>query len=383
MTQGKVKDAKGQSEASVEEGCQKLKKTVDDLEDQLLPPLDIIVPLVKNAIPGAGKIVMTLSNKVLNMPMSGLLHTFLIDLFPLYLFYYSSYSVLSAMAKGMAVTDVKKKCDAGEDYCPAGTKYAAEFKSSLCLKAAIEAELWNNNADRTDPVNCLLADKVDNPPPLPEAEANSTSVMAVFNMGAFAVCLMVWLAVLGLFFYYNNFAAKVRDGRYFKNSFLMRRTRLYRYLCGFLGLCIGASVAFIVAALAMTGEWEVLRDVFPAMVAAAITVKPILKPKKPKFDYSELHDVGLQRGSFFTTNASFASSFGDALMQARRGYHDKLKEMLENPDGCWEEILAKCAEQHESDSKVLVVGSQLAHKVPKIMGALDSLETKQPDTGKK
>lgn len=315
----------------------------------------------------------------MNMPMSALLHTLLVDLFPLYLFYYSCYTVLGALHKGLALTDVQKKCKEGADYCPPGSIFAAEYASSKCLTRTTQAELWNNKAERTDAVNCLMNKTVDNPPPLEEDHANEMNIMAMFNLGAFTMCLAIWCAVLVLFFYHNNWAAKVRDGAYFQNSFLMRRTRLYRYLCGLLTLCIGVTVAFIILALAMSDEWSVLREIVPSMIAAAVTVKPILRPKKPKFDYSKLSGKSFERGSFFTTNASFASSFGDALMQAHRGFKDKLAEKLANPKD-WEEILEMCAVKSDSTSdNVAHKVSGLAHKVK---GAWEAHETKQPDTDK-
>jgi hypothetical protein len=376
MSQGDI--AKEESTKAVGEGLKDLEglKVLDDLEDELLPPLDTIVPLVQKAMPGASAIVSSLAKRVLNMPMSGLLHTVLIDLFPLYLFYYSSYSVLGALLKGTSLTSVKEDA-------PAGTAFAAEYKSNSCLQKTVQAMLWYNFADATDPVNCFLQGSVDNPPPLPEDDYGDWIMMPLFNIGAFTVCLAIWLAVLGNFFYWNkDKAVKARDGDYFKNSFLMRRTRSYRYLCGLLTLGIGASVGAITLGLATGDQWHTLRELLPGMIAAAVTGKPILKPKKPKFDYNKLSGVGLQRGSFFTSNASFASSFGDALMQAHRGFPEKLSKMLAEPND-WKQILETCTVEPESDSKA----SLLAHKVAKVgskaKDAWSSLETKQPDTDKK
>jgi len=156
------------------------------------------------------------------------------------------------------------------------------------------------------------------------------------------VCLAVWLVVIGNFFYWNKHkAVNAQDGDYFINSIFTRRNRVYRYVCGLLGLGIVASIGVITVGLSGGGQWNVLTEIFPAMLAACVTGKPILAPKKPKFDYNKLSGVSLKRASFFTTNASFASSFGDALMQANRGFPAKLKKSLAKP-GDWKQVLEMC-----------------------------------------
>merc|ERR1712178_434659 len=95
----------------------------------------------------------------------------------------------------------------------------------------------------------------------------------------------------------------------------------YRVTCTLLGM---AAVMTILTLTRMTIHLEIfwpwfvqsqLMNIFVVVLSA----RSFLAPTKPKFEYSELHQLNFKRSTFFETNGAFAAKLSDALIQSARG----------------------------------------------------------------
>merc|ERR1739845_231131 len=80
-------------------------------------------------------------------------------------------------------------------------------------------------------------------------------LMGAINHGCLLLCCLLWLVVMGNFAWRNSCRVWVRydSGAYLKCSYLTRRSFLYRYTCGTIGLCASLTLASLIGVTASAG----------------------------------------------------------------------------------------------------------------------------------
>jgi len=217
-------------------------------------------------------------------------------------------------------------------------------KVDKCLKEYANRLLWLR--EYMSPGNCFEKTTVDPPYAAGEDDSGRAWFIGAVNYGCLLLCALLWLIVVGNFVWHNSCRIWVRyhSGMYLKCAFFTRRSYLYRYVCGLIGL--GAFLAisssmFICAEMGMLG-WLIEKQL-ANMIVVVISAKAFLTPTKPKFEYEELHQLSFKRPTFFQTNGTFATSLTNALVQSVRGeqFRTALVGMLEKPED-WQLALKLC-----------------------------------------
>jgi len=322
----------------------------DHLDDELLPPFDIIVKVLKKMVPKCIVAVKTKLDKCLSsLPFSGFLHLVLIEMLAVYIFYYSVQNVFT-----QTIVAINKDMEKNSVWPEAA-------KVDKCLKEYSSRLLWMRG--HMGPSNCFDAARVDGPY---EEEKDSSGwhalSMGVINHGCLLLCCLLWVVVIGNFAWRNSCRIWVRyhSGNYLKCALFTRRSFLYRYTCGMIGL--GACMAilttvFICAKINMLGWF--IQNQLANMIVVVVSARAFLTPTKPKFEYEKLEQLSFKRPSFFQTNGTFAASLSNALIQSVRGeeFRTALVNMLEKPED-WELALKLCmvnqSKTASSGNKVLL-----------------------------
>jgi len=305
----------------------------DHLDDELLPPLDIIMKVLKKMVPKCIAATKTKLDKCLsNLPCSGFLHLVLIEMMAVYIFYYSVYNVFTQVVVAIN-KDMEKN-----------TLWPEVAKVDKCLNEYANRLLWLR--EHMAPSDCFKAGSVDPPYEAEEDGSGTAWVMGAINYGCLLLCCLLWLVVVGNFAWRNSCRIWVRyhSGMYLRCSFFMRRSYLYRFICGLIGL--GAFLAIfssmlICARINMLG-WFV-QNQLANLIVVVVSARAFLTPTKPKFEYKELQQLNFKRTTFFQTNGTFATSFSNALIQCVRGeqFRTPLVNMLEKSED-WELALKLC-----------------------------------------
>lgn len=305
----------------------------DHLDDELVPPLDIIVKVLKKMVPKCTVAIKTKLDKCLsNLPFSGFLHLVLIEMMPVYIFYYA---VQSAFTKVMIA--IHKDMEKNKVWPEAS-------KVDKCLNEYANQLLWLRG--HMTPEDCFKNDTV-NPPYKSGTDDNGIAwIMGVINYGCLLLCCLLWLVVVGNFAWRNSCRIWVRynSGSYLMGAFLTRRSYLYRYICGLIGLGAFLSICYATFACAIKDMlgWF-LENELTNLILVIVSARAFLAPTKPKFEYKDLHKLSFKRPTFFQTNGAFSTSFSNALIQCVRGeqFRTPLVNMLEKPED-WELALKLC-----------------------------------------
>jgi len=321
----------------------------DHLADELLPPFDIIMKLLKKMVPKCIVAVKSRLDRCLSKsPCSGFLHLLLIEMMSVYIFYYSVQNVFTQVIVAVNKDMEKNKV------------WPAAAKVDKCLKEYANRLLWLR--EHMSPDNCFKNATVEPPYKASPDDSGSAWVMGAINYGCLLLCILLWIVVVGNFAWRNSCRIWVRyhSGMYLKCAFFTRRSYLYRYICGLIGLGAFLSIAatlFICARIGMLG-W-LIQNQLANMIVVIVSAKAFLTPTKPKFEYEELHQLSLKRPTFFQTNGTFATSFTNALIQSVRGeqFRTPLVNMLEKSED-WELALKLCMTRQgttgQSGNKVLM-----------------------------
>lgn len=326
---------------------------VDSIDDRLLPPFDLLVMCIHRLIPTfVAKMIKTCSSVLMNMPFSGFFHTLSIDLLPLYVFYYSVQKTLKDILIAGA-TELTTRTN---------TEWANPRQTDPCVTQAADTIIWSMDLkNASDPGKCFhkaYFNQTLKDPGLDEVGQNRLKYFAYMNVLCCLLCFWLWLIVMLNFLLRNKWWVRMQDGSYLKNALLAKRSRFYRYTSGLIsiGMFLGViAVAYVCHMFNIVGQ--MFRHVVPPVIAIFISGKAIILPTKPKFDYLALDGVRASRPTFFQTNGSFMTTFGNALMQAARDprYSKSLRSLLYQPE-TWPEVLSKCLNvKHTPTSTAIAV----------------------------
>lgn len=309
-------------------------QAIDDyLEDELLPPLDSIVKVLKKMVPKCTVAIKTKLDKCLSsLPCSGLLHLVLIEMMPVYIFYYSVQNTFT-----QAIVAIDKHVH--ED-----SVWPEVAKVNKCLNEYANRLLWLR--EYMEPSVCFDSNTVEPPYNAGEDDSGLAWIMGAINYICLLLCCLLWLVVVGNFVWRNSCRIWVRyhSGQYLRCAFFTRRSYLYRYICGLIGLGAVFAISYaagMCARLNMFG-WFV-QNQLTNMIVVIISARAFLTPTKPKFEYEDLHQLSFKRPTFFQTNGSFATTLSNALIQCVRGeqFRTPLVNMLEKSED-WELALKLC-----------------------------------------
>jgi hypothetical protein len=306
----------------------------DHLEDELLPPLDIIVKVLKKMVPKCIAAIKTKLDKCLSsLPCSGLLHLVLIEMMAVYIFYFSTQNVLR-----QAVISAKKEEEKDKPWPEAA-------KVDKCLNEIANRFVWLGEHFDANSV-CFDKDEVEGPYAATEDTSGTAWIIGAINFGCLLLCCLLWFNVVGNFVWHSSCRIWVRyhSGTYLKCAFFTRRSYLYRYICGLIGL--GAVLAvfltmFICAKADILGWF--LQYQLGNLLMVIVSARAFLTPTKPKFEYKDLNQLNFKRSTFFQTNGAFATTFSNALIQSVRGeqFRTSLVKLLEKSED-WELALKLC-----------------------------------------
>jgi len=311
-------------------------KAIDDhLDDDLLPPLDLIVKLLKGSIPECVVAVKTrIDVFVSRLPCSGLLHVLIIEMMAVYIFYYSAYNAL------IEAVVTSQKYEKKDLIWP-----EAELVDK-CLAVSSRKMLWMDGS--MDSSDCFDATRVLGPyeEDVETEGSGAELLMGVINHGCLFLCCLLWFVVIGNFAWRNSCRVWVRydSGAYLKCSYFTRRSFLYRYICGMIGLCASLTLASLIGLTASHGllGWFIQHQL-PNMLVVILSARAFIAPVKPKFEYKDLDQLNFKRPSFFQTNGAFATSLSNALIQCVRGeeFRKPLENLLAKPQD-WQLALKLC-----------------------------------------
>jgi len=186
-----------------------------------------------------------------------------------------------------------------------------------CLAEHAQRLLWMDG--HLNPSDCFDAATVE----LHEnAEDDNLPIMGMINMGCLLLCVTLWVVVLGKFLWHTSchFWVRYNSGLYLQSLFFTRRSKLYRVVCGLLGVCgfLGVCGLMGICLQVQIIGWFLSSQLTNVLVVLT-SARSFLAPTKPKFEYDELHELNFKRSSFFQTNGAFAVALSDALIQSARG----------------------------------------------------------------
>lgn len=317
----------------------------DDLEDTLMPPLDTIVAGMRSAIPSVVKSAKTQLDKFFaSLPFSAILHLVLIETMTIWIFLYSVVNVLTSLVKEGSIE--RNQGAAMELLDPEDRLVPPAERMNPCLDEYARRIVWPHTGEMMSDWDCYDKDLVDGPYEPEEDDTGVAWVMSLFSYGCVLLCVLLWLVVVGNFLWHTScrFWVRYQSGEYLKASYMTRRNPLYRLVCGLLGTCAVLAIGVMALMTAKLGviEWFLssqLTNLFVVLTSA----RSFLAPTKPKFEYSELHQLNFKRSTFFQTNGAFAVKLSDALIQSARGsqFRGPLVNLLANKKD-WEKALRIC-----------------------------------------
>lgn len=333
LEQQAVTDKVASAQKKVED---ELGEIVDDfLDDTLMPPLDMIVAGLQSAVPSIVKTSKTQLDKLFSsLPCSAILHLLLIETMTIWIFYYSVLNMLTNLAIEGAI----------EATGPTDRQVPPAVETMPCLKEYARKMIWNDGMMADS--DCFHEDWVNGPYEEIEDGSGVAWLMAVFNFGCLLLCMLLWLVVVGNFLWHTSgrFWVRYQSGTYLKASYITRRSKPYRVTCTLLGM---AAIMTILTLARMTihleiFEWFVQSQLMNLFVVV-LSARSFLAPTKPKFEYSELHQLNFKRSTFFQTNGGFATKLSDALIQSARGseFRGPLVKLLAKQED-WEKALRIC-----------------------------------------
>eukprot|EP00931_Biecheleriopsis_adriatica_P093122 TRINITY_DN66876_c0_g1_i1.p1 TRINITY_DN66876_c0_g1~~TRINITY_DN66876_c0_g1_i1.p1 ORF type:complete len:399 (-),score=68.48 TRINITY_DN66876_c0_g1_i1:383-1402(-) len=321
----------------------KLEEALDPLEEVGLFPFNLLGQALKQLIPTC---MTTLSQQfqqcISNVGMSGFIHLIVIEMLPVYFFCYSVYNILDTVILEAKKYDLRKE------------SWPSFDKVETCLQQFASDLLWTQK--HFSAKDCYK-EEINAPYKYDQDVPWNALIPSYVLQGCLLLCGLLWVVVVGSFLCHVRctfWRVPFQSGRYLQFTYTVQQGCLYRYVAGFIAL--GALLSIIAVAVACAkGElllWFIQSQLCN-VVMVVLSARAFIVPTKPKFNFKHADFAGIRfrRTSFFQINGSFATVFGNALLQCSRSkqFRRRLMNTLEQPDD-WERVMDVCLHDYTATS---------------------------------